>query len=57
MHEEKEKKKGGCHKFPKDCNSIHKYEGKSFNLIYRKENYHFVLQIYLPHIIKEAKKI
>ncbi|KAL3341293.1 hypothetical protein AABB24_025709 [Solanum stoloniferum] len=37
--------------------SIHRSEMKSFNLIYRKKDYQFVFNTYLPHILNDQKHI
>ncbi|KAG5614258.1 hypothetical protein H5410_014082 [Solanum commersonii] len=44
-----------CLHHPDNLNSIHRSEMKSFNLIYRKKDYQYVFDTYLPHILNEAK--
>ncbi|KAF3617612.1 hypothetical protein FXO37_34563 [Capsicum annuum] len=44
-----------CSDHPKDNNSIQRSEVKSFKLTFRKKDKKFVVESYLPFIMKEAK--
>ncbi|KAF3614607.1 hypothetical protein FXO38_35561 [Capsicum annuum] len=44
-----------CFDHPKDINSVFRSEVKSFKLKFKKKHKDYVLETYLPYIMKEAK--